>query len=89
MEANGELSWERHRDKHLSTSRHEAQLCQKHERTYKGLMALDALHLASAEKAGADFFCTCDDQLVKKARLLAAAGVKVLSPIEIIGEVEK
>lgn len=37
------------------------------ELTDKGLMALDALHLASAEKAGADCFCTCDDQLVKKA----------------------
>lgn len=52
-----------------------------------GLMALDALHLASAEKAGADFFCTCDDKLLKKAVVLAEAGVRVVSPIELIGEI--
>src|SRR5829696_6661854 len=26
-----------------------------------GLAPLDALHLASAEASGADYFCTCDD----------------------------
>ena len=28
-----------------------------------GLRPLDALHLASADEAGADYFCTCDDPL--------------------------
>lgn len=33
-----------------------------------GIMGMDALHIACAEKAGADFFVTCDDILVKKCR---------------------
>jgi predicted nucleic acid-binding protein len=31
-----------------------------------GINAMDAFHIACAEKAGADFFITCDDILVKK-----------------------
>jgi len=30
-----------------------------------GIKPLDALHLASAEDAQADYFCTCDDRLFK------------------------
>ena len=30
-----------------------------------GMKPLDALHLASAVAADADFFCTCDDRLLK------------------------
>src|SRR5689334_21533941 len=33
-----------------------------------GLKPLDALHLACAVEAGADYFCTCDDQLLKRAK---------------------
>ncbi|QQS48112.1 MAG: PIN domain-containing protein [Acidobacteriota bacterium] len=54
-----------------------------------GLIALDALHVALAEKAGADIFCTCDDRLLKKARALCDSGMKVLSPIELVVEGEK
>src|SRR5262245_16059323 len=32
-----------------------------------GMKPLDALHLASAVEADADFFCTCDDRLLKRA----------------------
>lgn len=32
----------------------------------KGVMALDALHLAAAETGLADYFCACDDKLLKK-----------------------
>jgi predicted nucleic acid-binding protein len=50
------------------------------------VMALDALHLAAAEAGNADYFCTCDDKLLKKARRLCAATIKVVSPIELLEE---
>lgn len=33
-----------------------------------GIMSIDALHIACAEMASADFFVTCDDHLVQKVR---------------------
>ena len=33
-----------------------------------GIKPLDALHLASAVEAQADYFCTCDDRLLRRAR---------------------
>ena len=36
-----------------------------------GIKPLDALHLASAEEAQADYFCTCDDRLLKRARTIS------------------
>ena len=36
--------------------------------TEKGLKSLDALHLATAEEAHADYFCTCDDKFLKKVK---------------------
>ncbi len=33
------------------------------ELTIQGLKALDALHVASTEAAGVDYFLTCDDRL--------------------------
>jgi len=53
-----------------------------------GIMPLDALHLSSAEKAEADYFCTCDDKLLKKAKALCEPGMRVVSPIELLEEVE-
>ncbi|HNT73697.1 MAG TPA: PIN domain-containing protein [Anaerolineae bacterium] len=50
---------------------------------------LDALHLASAEAAGVDYFCTCDDRLLKRARSLKDLQIPVLSPLDLIGEIEK
>src|SRR5260370_458995 len=49
-----------------------------------GIKPLDALHLASAVEAQADFFCTCDDQLLKKARSHTTAPTKVVSPLELV-----
>ncbi len=46
-----------------------------------GLKPLDALHLASAEAGRADFFCTCDDRLLKRARVVAAPPTKAVSPL--------
>jgi predicted nucleic acid-binding protein len=37
-----------------------------HELVGNGQKPLDALHLACAETAGADWFLTCDDRLIKR-----------------------
>ena len=58
------------------------------EITDAGVMPLDALHLASAEKAQADYFCTCDDKLLKKAKALCEPKMRVVSPVELLEEIE-
>jgi predicted nucleic acid-binding protein len=45
--------------------------------------------LASAEEGLADFFCTCDDRFLKKAKASKGIKTKVVSPVELIAEVEK
>jgi predicted nucleic acid-binding protein len=52
-----------------------------------GIKALDALHLASAVEAEADFFCTCDDRLLKRAREADTGRRRVVSPLELVTEV--
>ena len=54
-----------------------------------GFDPLDALHLASTEEAHADYFCTCDDKLLKRARAFSGFKIKVVSPIELAEEIEK
>jgi len=56
--------------------------------TAAGVKPLDALHLASAEEAQADYFCTCDDRFLKKAKNLPDLKTKVVSPIELAEEFE-
>ena len=58
------------------------------ELSASGIMALDALHLASAEKAMADFFCTCDDKLLKKAKPVCEPRMRIVSPVQFLEEVE-
>ena len=53
-----------------------------------GFKPLDALHLASAEAGHADYLCTCDDRFLKRAKAIEHLGTKVVSPIELIGEIE-
>ena len=55
----------------------------------EGIKALDALHLASAEKGNADYFCTCDDKFLKKIQKITDLKIKVGSPIELIEEIEQ
>jgi len=55
----------------------------------RGYKPLDALHLASAEAGQADFLCTCDDRFLKRARASKGLKTKVVSPIELIGELEQ
>jgi len=51
-----------------------------------GLRPLDALHLASAEAIGAEYLCTCDDQLPRRGRVLATIPLRVVSPVELTKE---
>jgi predicted nucleic acid-binding protein len=59
------------------------------ELTSLGFKPLDALHLASAEAGRADYPCTCDDRFLKRARGIKRLGTKVVSPIELIGELDR
>ncbi len=47
---------------------------------------LDALHLACAEEAKVDFFCTCDDKFLKKAKKLKDLTIKTVSPLNLAKE---
>ncbi|MFN8489587.1 MAG: PIN domain-containing protein [Caldilineaceae bacterium] len=51
---------------------------------FKGI---DALHLACAEAEQVDYFCSCDDRLLKRARIVASIGVKIVSPFESVEEI--
>lgn len=53
-----------------------------------GIKPLDALHLASAVEVKAELFCTCDDRFLKKARSLNTSPTKVVSPLELIAELQ-
>ena len=53
----------------------------------KGLRPLDALHVAFASWAKAEYFCTCDDRLLKKSKRLKTLTTKVVSPLELIAEI--
>lgn len=55
----------------------------------KGLRPLDALHLASAETAEAVYLCTCDDNFLKRSRSLEDLKTKLITPIDLISEIEK
>ena len=44
----------------------------------EGLKAIDALHVACAEKAGSEYFLTCDDQLTRRYQ----GAMSVTNPIE-------
>ncbi len=53
-----------------------------------GIKPLDALHLASAIAAKANFLCTCDDRFLKKARTLDTTPTKIVSPLELVSELQ-
>ena len=54
-----------------------------------GISAMDALHLALASDAKADYFCTCDDALFRKAQALANLNCKVITLLGLVPEVTK
>jgi predicted nucleic acid-binding protein len=45
----------------------------------------DAMHLAAAELSGSDYFVTCDDKLLRRARRIGLP-IPVVSPLELLRE---
>ena len=54
-----------------------------------GIKPLDALHLASSESANTDYFCTCDDRFLRRAKSISDLKVKIVSPLELIEAVSE
>jgi predicted nucleic acid-binding protein len=54
-----------------------------------GIKPLDALHIALAETGNADYFCTCDDRLLRNAKLVEDLMVRVVNPVDLVREIEK
>ncbi len=52
-----------------------------------GFKGVDALHLACAESAQVDYFCSCDERLLRRAKTLQVVRVKVVSPLELVEEI--
>ena len=54
-----------------------------------GIKVMDALHLAAAEAAQADYFCTCDDRFLRRAKTIVGLHSRVVSPVELIEALEE
>jgi predicted nucleic acid-binding protein len=54
-----------------------------------GIGAIDAIHLALASQAKAEFFCTTDDKFLRKAQTIEGLGCKVISLLGLVAEVTK
>ena len=62
--------------------RERAESLEKH-----GLKAIDSLHVACAESAGADYFLTCDDRLLKKQKHITVSSMNPLDFVQkVMGE---
>lgn len=55
----------------------------------QGLHSLDALHLACASQAQVDYFCTCDDKLLRKAGSVAGLNCQVISLLNLVVELSQ
>jgi predicted nucleic acid-binding protein len=55
--------------------------------TQAGLSAIDALHVALASTAGADYFVTADDKLLRRAKLLPHLNVTPISLLGLVSEI--
>jgi predicted nucleic acid-binding protein len=53
-----------------------------------GLKPLDALHLAFASVSKMDYFYICDDKFLKKAKSLDGLNTTVVSPTELVMELD-
>jgi len=58
------------------------------EMTESGIKPLDALHLATASISKTDYFCTCDNKLIKKGRQFKGLNTRIISPLELIEELD-
>lgn len=54
-----------------------------------GIKPLDALHVALAETGKADYFCTCDDKLLRNSKKVKDLAIKAINPVDLIQEIEK
>ncbi|MCX7046765.1 MAG: PIN domain-containing protein [Candidatus Sumerlaeota bacterium] len=54
-----------------------------------GLRNMDALHIACAEAAAAQFFCSCDDGILQKAGRIPGLGTQLVTPQQLIEEMKK
>jgi hypothetical protein len=54
-----------------------------------GIAAMDSVHLAIASCAGADFFVTCDDKLLRKSRPISGLKCHVAPLLGIVAEALK
>lgn len=54
-----------------------------------GIKPMDSLHLPFAASSKADFFCTCDDRLLRKVKKLNALNTTVVTPLQLIAEVAR
>ena len=50
----------------------------------QGIRQLDALHLATAVEAGADYFCTTDDALLRRGQAADTGATSVVSPLDLV-----
>lgn len=59
-------------------------------RTYdeQGIRPFDALHLACAVEGGADVLCTTDDDFHRRGQEMDTGDLLVLTPIELVNEIE-
>ncbi len=53
-----------------------------------GIKPLDALHISLAELGNADYFCTCDDKLLRNAKRVKDLILKVVNPVDLVQEIE-
>ena len=54
-----------------------------------GIKPLDALHLASAVAAQAEYLCTCDDRFLRRAQAIDTHPTQVLSPLALVAEITR
>ncbi len=53
----------------------------------RGFAAFDASHLAAAEAAQVDYFCTCDDKFLRRAKAQNDLKIRVCNPLELAQEI--
>lgn len=53
-----------------------------------GIKVLDALHLACAVQAEANYFCTCDDRFYRRAKQVETGQTLVVTPLQLIEVIE-
>jgi len=74
-------------DEHLEITDEAEALAESLE--IRGVDPIDAVHLALASTANADFFGTCDDGLLRKSQAISGLACKVVSVLGLVPEVVK